>query len=207
MKASSLAHVEWLAGALTAVDERTICVGGPADDPEIFLGAERGEPADRVDLLGEIEGIIVAFGRALAAMHAAPRDDAPLPVGWEAIRSTIESNLGTIDPAQLPKAYARYTPDQLFDIWQANRPATEDLVVCHGAPLLENVLLHSGTTSGYRDLHRMRIADRHLDLAVAHHSVHARFGGDASFIFYDAYGTDPDLLRLDHYTLAGVLLP
>ncbi len=38
------------------------------------------------------------------------------------------------------------------------------------------------------------MADRHLDLAVLHHSLHLTLGADAVFGFYEAYGIDPDLV-------------
>ncbi len=201
---SSIDRVSWIAGALGAE------TGGAFDLTEDGTGVQKadvaGHPADRVDLLGEIQAVIEGFARALARIHSLPTEQAPLDVGWTALHLDIEHQLDQLDPKELPDPYSRYGARELFGIWTAGRPSVEDLVVCHGNPQLENVLLHQGTLAGFRDLTQLRIADRHLDLAIAHASIHRRFGGDASFIFYDAYGTDPDLIRLDHYTLATHLL-
>jgi aminoglycoside phosphotransferase len=50
------------------------------------------------------------------------------------------------------------------------------------------------------------VADRHLDLAIAHLSVGAVLGQEAVFGFYDAYGRDPDLIRLDRAVLVAHVL-
>ena len=50
------------------------------------------------------------------------------------------------------------------------------------------------------------VSDRHLDLAVLHHSIHTTLGAEAVFSFYEAYGSDPSLVLLDRYVIAAHLL-
>jgi aminoglycoside phosphotransferase len=62
------------------------------------------------------------------------------------------------------------------------------------------------TFSGFDRIDVMMAADRHFDLAVLHRSVHDLLGPEAVFRLYDAYGLEPDLIRLDHYILASHLI-
>ncbi len=175
-----------------------------------WLVSERlpGVPAHRPDLHGDVGSLAEVAGAALRALHALPLDAAPASIerGWNALaalaEATVASGLGAID-----EAYQRYTADELLSIWCAGRPPIEDLVICHGDPALPNLIAHQGVFTGFVDLGGVRIADRHLDLAHAHASIHRNLGPEAVYVFYEAYGTDPDLLRLDHYLLAKQLMP
>jgi kanamycin kinase/aminoglycoside 3'-phosphotransferase-2 len=86
------------------------------------------------------------------------------------------------------------------------RPATEDLVVCHGDLCLPNVLADSdsGEITGVVDLGRLGVADRHQDLALATRSLgptNNQYGPSAARWFLDAYGGDVDPARLEFYRL------
>lgn len=175
-----------------------------------WLVTERlpGVPAHRPDLHGDVGSLAEVAGSALREFHAIPLDPAPPAVerGWAALlrlaEVTVEAGLDRLD-----EPYDRYSPTELLTMWRDGRPETEDLVVCHGDPSLPNMLAHQGRFVGWVDLAGVRIADRHLDLAHAHVSVHRNLGPEAVYIFYDTYGADPDLVRLDHYLLARQLLP
>ncbi len=175
-----------------------------------WLVSERlpGVPAHRPDLHGDVGSLAEVAGAALRRLHAIPLDHAPSTIerGWEALsrlaEATAAHGLGELD-----EAYQRYEADELLSIWCAGRPPVEDLVICHGDPALPNLMAFRGDFTGFVDLSAVRIADRHLDLAHAHVSIHRNLGAEAVYVFYEAYGTDPDLLRLDHYLLAKQLLP
>ncbi|MDH3683382.1 MAG: hypothetical protein OEV40_25970, partial [Acidimicrobiia bacterium] len=116
---------------------------------------------------------------------------------------------GRVDAAALPSPYDRYDPGRLVTVIHETRPSSEpsdDLVVCHGTPVVPNLFLDSGRFAGWTGLARLGVADRHADLAVAHRSIHALFGPDAVFGFYEGYGAEPDLVALDHYILIDVVL-
>lgn len=174
-----------------------------------WLVTERlpGVPAHRPDLHGDVGSLAEVAGNALRELHALPLDVAPTTVerGWDALAKLAEASVAAgIDAVDEP--YQRYTPAELLDLWQKGRPQAEDLVICHGDPSLPNMMAHQGVFTGWVDLAEVRIADRHLDLAHAHVSVHRNLGPEAVYVFYDTYGADPDLLRLDHYLLAKQLL-
>lgn len=199
-------HSRWLAAHVS-----TPSVVVRVDRAErAWLVTERmpGVPAHRPDLHGDVGSLAEVAGTALRELHAISLDAAPTSIerGWEALQrraaQTVAAGIEEID-----EPYSRYSADELLTMWQDGRPDTEDLVVCHGDPALPNMLAHHGTFVGWVDLAGVRIADRHLDLAHAHTSIHRNLGPEAVYVFYDTYGTDPDLVRLDHYLLAKQLLP
>lgn len=83
--------------------------------------------------------------------------------------------------------------------------ARPDLVVGHGRPLVGHVLVDAAGPSGLLGLDRLAVVERHHDLAVAHRHIQTLFGGEAVFGFYEGYGRDPDLIRLDRAVLVDVL--
>jgi aminoglycoside 3'-phosphotransferase-2 len=175
-----------------------------------WLVSERlpGVPAHRPDLHGDVGSLAEVAGAALRALHALPLDAAPANVerGWDALAAVAEATVAR-GVGEVDEAYVRFTPDDLLSIWCAGRPSAEELVICHGDPALPNLMAHQGSFTGWLDLGAMRIADRHLDLAHAHASIHRNLGPEAVYVFYEAYGRDADLIRLDHYLLAKQLLP
>ena len=46
----------------------------------------------------------------------------------------------------------------------------------------------------------------HFDLAIVQRSLHYDLGPAAVFGSYEGYGADPDLVRLDHFVLASLLI-
>ena len=80
------------------------------------------------------------------------------------------------------------------------RPQTEDLVLTHGDYCLPNILLHNGQLSGFIDLGRAGVADRHQDLALAVRSLAYNFGEGWAPLLFAAYGIEPDETKLAFYT-------
>ncbi len=119
----------------------------------------------------------------------------------------------TIDPSALPDPYRRYgaadlaamVTDGVERSAAAARRAGDTEVVGHGDPVVGNWFLDGGALGAVTGLHRAGPADRHLDLAIAYRSLTDHFGPEAVFGFVDAYGTDPDLIRLDHHLLVSLL--
>jgi aminoglycoside phosphotransferase len=170
--------------------------------------AGEGYPAIRPDLHGDLPRLAVIMGEALASLHAVEVADAPLPSGWNRISECISQRLAAneIDPAHLGKPYDLYAAERLVEIWQESQPPSEDLVVCCGRPTLEDVLIKDSALAGFTDARYAMVADRHLDLAVAQQSIHAELGSEAVFAFYEGYGLDANIVKLDHYILASRLL-
>lgn len=200
------ARLQWLAGRtpvpLVVVDE--------INEDGHWLVTEKldGEPADQLESLGDIQGLIELVARSLRQVHELDPSNFPFATGWDSLRIDIETRHydGEIDASRLPEPYSRYDGDRLVELWAKGRPTKpEDLVVCHGAPTLSNFFVDGQRLVGLDGVDHLRVADRHLDLAIIHRSLHETLGGESPLIFFDAYGIDPGLVELDHYVLADFL--
>ena len=150
------------------------------------------------------------LGRVLRELHGLSPglvDGLSAGSGWSALAREIDHsvNTGKVVPSSLPDPYCRYEAKRLQQIWVEGRPETEDLVLCHGNPLLSHFFFDGDDFVGTDYLDGFMVADRHLDLAIVQREIHQILGAEAVFGFYDAYGTDPDLLRIDHYLLGSLL--
>ncbi len=182
-----------------------------------------GEPATAPERQPKPDDVPSAIGAALRRLHdldpstvlgSPSRRTRGSGVG-ESLEARIQSGLagGAIDPAALPDPYRRYGAVELAAMVRdgaersvaAARRAGDADVVNHGDPTVGNWFLSGGALAGTTGLHRAGPADRHLDLAIAYRSISDHFGPEAVFGFVDAYGTDPDLVRLDHHMLVSLL--
>ncbi len=190
----------------------------------LVTGRPTGVPADRPDHHADPDDLVVALGAGLRALHEIPAEQFAEVLGgevlggerargWPAVadrcRQAVEE--GRVDQARLPHPYDRYSPDRLLALWldggpSAERRSAEGPVLCHGTPGAERFIIDGGRFSGFDRMEAPLIADRHLDLAIAHQSVQHHFGPEGVFRLYDAYGRDPDVVLLDHYILACHLL-
>jgi hypothetical protein len=168
----------------------------------------RGHRADRPDLHGDLPGVPAALGRGLARIHHAVPDE---PVEPFDLARVLEQHLvaGRVDTSSLPDPYRRYGAAELVEIWRRwPQPVTASgPAVCSvGRLSVDRMLLSDGEVVDIGGGPFGLMADRHLDLAVLHHSLHLTLGADAVFGFYEAYGTDPDLVVLDRHVLYAHLL-
>lgn len=167
-----------------------------------------GFPADRPDQHGDLPRLGLIVGEVLARLHSVDPTDAPLLRGWPVLEAAVSSRLraGAIEPSDMGEPYARYGAGELVDMWHASRPETDDAVLCCGNPQMGQLLIADSKLAGLASAEMAVIADRHLDLAVAHQSVHAELGSEAVYSMYEGYGQDPNIVHLDHYVLASRLL-
>ena len=124
-----------------------------------------------------------AIGEGLRALH----DGLPVeacPFRWDV-------------PERLANAAARgiRVPDALQD-----PPPNDRLVVCHGDACAPNTLLtDAGTWSGHVDLGSLGVADRWADIGVSALSLAWNYGPGWEGALLDAYGIDPDPVRMLYY--------
>ena len=84
----------------------------------------------------------------------------------------------------------------------ADAPAPDRLVVCHGDACAPNTIVDSeGRWVGHVDLGSLGVADRWADLAVAAMSLGWNFGPGWEPTFHEAYGVEPDPVRIAHHQL------
>lgn len=176
-----------------------------ADPNTVTLRRPAGHPASDPERHGAIRELAELMGESLRRLHCVDPDELAGPGGWEAVAERVRRS--EVDPGGLPDPYRRYDRDHLIELWEQSRPAEEEPVVCHGAARLENFFVANGAATGWIAPTRLTVADRHLDLALAHRSIGTILGNDAIYAFYEAYGADPSLIALEHYLLAELLLP
>lgn len=206
-------RLEWLAGTELPAAE----VLDWADDEEratLVLSTVHGVPMSE---LPSSAAPVAAqrLGEFLQRLHATPRESCPFE-RWLAVtvplaRLRVES--GLVDENDLDDERAgRSAPDLLADLVDRRPRAEElevgDLVVCHGDACLPNFLLDPDSleVTGMVDVHRLGVADRHLDLALATRSMsnvelNPAFGPAAARAMVAAYGREADPWRLDFYRL------
>ncbi len=166
-----------------------------------------GHPADRPDLHGDLPGLPAALGRMFATIHGLAVPSHLEPARLDRL---VEERFdrGTIRPGEFPDPYSRYDASQLVQIWHdgAERCADRTVPVCLvGAATIDRLLMDGGEVAAVRGEFGL-VGDRHLDLAVIQNSIHNTLGPEAVFGFYEAYGSDPNIVLLDHFVLTGLLL-
>lgn len=216
-------RVLWLAGqevpgpALLAWRERADAARGAAC---IVTSAVPGLGADRLSpeaLMRAWPGIAVAIRRLHdRPLAACPFRDHDLRARMAMARDVVAR--GAVNPEFLPAIDRGRDPAAILAELERDLPRmvareADDLAVCHGDCCLPNILVDPETlaVTGFIDLGRLGVADRHADLALLMANARATWpdeatARDADAILAEAYGMpiDPDRLafslRLDPLT-------
>jgi kanamycin kinase len=195
--AAEAERLEWLAGqgikVPRIVDHR---------DGLLTTSVVPGVPAS-FDWSGEQWPAVVAtFVELARALHSLPIEDCPFRRDLDTTMAEARSRVaaGLVDLDNLEDAYAGWTGEQLLAELERTRPASEDLVVCHGDLTPDNVLVdpRTGRLTGVIDVGRLGVADRWLDLAI----LHRELTEEPFAAFLSGYGlTGPDQDKLAFYIL------
>lgn len=206
-------RLEWLAGTDLPAAE----VLDWADDGQTATLTMRAVPGVAMSELpaADVRGAVASLARFLQRLHSLPRESCPFE-RWLAVTvplARVRVDAGLVDEDDVDgERKGRSAPDLLAELID-RRPDVErlevgDLVVCHGDACLPNFLLdpESLEVTGMIDVHRLGVADRHLDLALATRSMadsalNPAYGPDAAETLLAAYGRDADPSRIDFYRL------
>jgi len=206
-------RLEWLA----ETDLPAPAVLDWADDEETATLTLRTVPGVPVSELSgsRATNAVESLGRFLARLHATTRESCPFE-RWLAVSvpiARVRVTEGLVNEDDFDAAREGRSAQELLDELVDLRPRAEelevaDLVVCHGDACLPNFLVDPDTCeiTGMIDVHRLGVADRHLDLALATRStanttLNPGFGPDAAQSLVAAYGREVDPWRLDFYRL------
>jgi aminoglycoside phosphotransferase len=113
-------------------------------------------------------------------------------------------NAGEVRTELFDEEHRGADPADLYATLLSMRPDDEDLVVTHGDYCTPNVLVDEETLqlTGFVDLGRAGVADRHQDLALAARSIVYNFGDEWVQPFFEAYGEpSPDEAKMAFYKL------
>ena len=136
---------------------------------------------------------------ALRELHALPLMECPFDMSLAArLRDARERVArGHVDETDFDdERLGQRATDVLTELVRT-RPAREDLVVTHGDACCPNFIGQGEHLTGLIDLGRAGIADRHMDLALAHRSVARNYGPEHAEALLDHYGralVDPQKL-------------
>lgn len=118
---------------------------------------------------------IEAIAAGLRAIHALSIED--FPIAW-------------VDETWVTK-----TPSSI-----GSRPPVDRPVLVHGDACAPNTLISTaGDWTGHVDFGDLAVGDRWADLAVASLSLDWNFGEGHQQELFDAYGVDPDPVRIAYY--------
>ncbi len=195
-------RLRWLAGRLPVPD----ALGYEVTPDSEFLATTRlpGVPLHHPDALVHPLRVTELLARALRELHALPVRDCPfnasLALTLRQARERLEA--GMVDETDFDDERRGQTGVQVLRELLNTRPAYEDVVVTHGDPCLPNLLLDGEYLSGFVDVGRLGLADRHADLALAHRSLNHNIGPQMAEHFLDVYGRSlVDTGKLDYYAL------
>ena len=200
--AAELARIGWLRSHFGTV-EVVVAV-----DSWVVSTIPEGFPGHHPELQPEPDKVPAALGATLRRLHDLDIDQCPFRRSWDELTDQLAAAVyeGRLSPQRLPAPYDRYEPERLVELVRLGPPKEEDLVVTHGSPVVSNLFHDGDRPSGVTGVHRLGVADRHLDLAIIHRSLQAAFGAEAVFGFYQGYGHTPKLVALDHYLLIDVMI-
>jgi len=206
-------RLEWLAGTDLPAAEVLDWV----DDEDVATLTMRAVPGVAMSDLpaSDVSRAVTSLARFLQRLHSMPRESCPFE-RWLAVTvplARVRVSAALVDEDDFDSGRAGRSADNLLAELIDRRPEAErlevsDLVICHGDACLPNFLVdpESLEVTGMIDVHRLGVADRHLDLALATRSMadsglNPAYGPEAAEALLAAYGGDVDRWRLDFYRL------
>ena len=203
---AEMQRLRWLAGRLPVPE----VVGYEVTPEAEYLAVTRlpGMPMHHPDALLHPLRVTELLARALRELHALPLRDCPfnatLAFTLRAARDRVRA--GLVDESDFDDERLGQTGQQVLEDLLRGRPLYEDIVVTHGDACLPNLLLDGEYISGFVDVGRLGLADRHTDLALAYRSLEGDLGPEMAEHFLNVYGralVDPAKLR--YYALLDEL--
>jgi len=172
--AREIAALGWLEGRVAAA--RLVWSGEAAGRPAMITEALEGAVLHAVAPEAAEAGAIAALD-ALARLHALPIASCPFDERLEVklAEARLRVRLGEVAIERLAPENAAAPPGAILAELEANRPASEDLVVTHGDASWPNFILRPDGEVALIDLGRFGVADRHQDLALFVRSAKRNF--------------------------------
>jgi len=157
--------------------------------------------ADLTQLVDRPEDLRNALATGLRALHALDLSGCPFDHRLDAKLAAGAANVaaGRVDETDFDEARDGWTARQVLAWLLEHRPASEDLVVCHGDACLPNIMAEGRDFTGIIDCGRLGVADRWQDLALACRSLIYNCGPEHVAPFLAAYGAAWDEDRYRYY--------
>lgn len=174
-------------------------------------------PASHSANMMQIESTLLAFGDAVSMVHQLPLSR--IGLDGDARSDTVSGGFTASDVVEMLRAgeadrdgedrmeapYDHLSRSELsgviVDGLDMVLTRQDVLVINQGMPTLDNLYMAGSHRQGFRDWSRLRVGDRHWDLALACSDVVAHCGPHGLAVFLDGYGIDRvDPVRLDWYS-------
>lgn len=160
-----------------------------------FMLISRIIGSNAANVVGQIqaEGIVQIMAESLRQLHSIDIHNCHLD---QRVYNKVQKaflnaknqlvRLGDLDECRREWSLEKLT-SALEERFQKSLFHAEDLVFTHGDYCLPNVIINANTFSGFVDLGRAGIADRHLDIALALRSIQRNFNSSHEKLFLKHY--------------------
>lgn len=157
--------------------------------------------ADLTHLVDRPADLCNALATGLRALHALDPAGCPFDHQLDAKLAAGAANVaaGRVDETDFDESRDGWTAQRVLAWLLEHRPASEDLVVCHGDASLPNIMAAGRDFTGIIDCGRLGVADRWQDLALACRSLIYNCGPEHVAPFLAAYGAVWDEERYHYY--------
>ncbi len=184
----------------------TVLDYGSNDDVEwLTLTALPGKDATQPELIADPATTVSILARGLRRFHETAIEDCPFDF---TLGAALEHGRRRVDGDGVPKSkgdfheeFLHLSPAAALEQLEKTRPASEDVVLCHGDYCFPNILIEDAEAIAFLDLGEMGLADRWWDLAVATWSCDWNVGPGFQDLFLESYGIERDEERIAYYRL------
>jgi aminoglycoside phosphotransferase len=200
--AGEAARIVWLNGRLPVPEIRYAQSEG--DTYYLLMTGVPGRDASKLPLPPKQLTRLLAKG--MRAIHGLSIDDCPFDHCLDNRIAIARSRLdaGLVDTGDFDEERQGRTVAEVFADLLQTRPRHEDLVFTHGDCCLPNIMIDppAGRITGYIDLGRAGIADRHQDIALCARSLAYNLSEEWVPLLFETYGLeyiDPE--KIEFYKL------
>ncbi len=161
-----------------------------------------GEDLTHESYISQPELLAEGLGQTLKMLHSAPTDGCPVINRTESYLAYAEDSYKNkrYDDSLFPDNWGYASPDGAWNVIENRRHELESNVLLHGDYCLPNVIFKNGDFSGFIDVGKGGVGDRHIDLFWGAWSLGFNLKTDKyKDIFFDAYGRQD--IDFDRFTL------
>ncbi|OAS89466.1 APH(3') family aminoglycoside O-phosphotransferase [Metabacillus litoralis] len=194
-------RLEWLQGKLPV--PKVLHYEKDEENEYLLLSEIKGKDASNQFYENNLPQLMKLLAIGVKMMHGISIKDCPfnekLEKKVEEARRRVKN--GLVDEEDFDEKRSGKTAKQLFQDLIIKKPVNEELVFTHGDYCLPNIIMDNDKVSGFIDMGRAGVADRHQDLALAIRSIRYNFGEEMVPFFLNEYGYEADETKIEYYQL------
>jgi kanamycin kinase/aminoglycoside 3'-phosphotransferase-2 len=194
-------RLEWLQGKLPV--PKVLHYEKDEENEYLLLSEIKGKDASNQSYKTNLPQLMKLLALGVKNMHGISIKDCPfdetLDKKIEEAKRRVEN--GLVDEEDFDDIRSGKTAKELFQNLFLKKPENEDLVFTHGDYCLPNIIMENNKVSGFIDMGRAGVADRHQDLALAIRSIIYNFGEEMVPFFLIEYGSEVDETKIEYYQL------